>query len=135
VLKLPDVFEPLTDSIWKELPTPDQPAGEKKKIEISTIRRNLQREHMKRLGTMVLGPQQNNNFMFLDDFLFFGFMQPAPADARALARKHLKAIDDRITRALDAQVAEPDAYSRAHLEQLHDQISKTLAAPLKMNDL
>ena len=58
----------LTDTIWKELPTPDQPAGEKKKIEISTIRRNLQREHMKRLATMVLGPQQNNNFFFIDEF-------------------------------------------------------------------
>ena len=83
VLKLPEVFDVLTDTIWKELPTPDQPAGEKKKIEISTIRRNLQREHMKRLATMVLGPQQNNNFFFIDEFIFFGFMQPPPADGRA----------------------------------------------------
>ncbi len=135
VLKLPELFDVLTETIWKELPTPEQPAGEKKKIELSTIRRNLQREHVKRLATMVLGPQQNNNFFFVDDFIFFGFMQPPLPNARAFARKHIKTIDDRIVRALDAQVAEPDAYSRAHLEQLHDQIGKVLAAPLKMNDL
>ena len=50
-------------------------------------------------------------------------------------RKHLRVIGQRIDRALDVQVAEPDAYSRAHLEQLQDQIVKALAAPLKMNDL
>ena len=58
----------------------------------------------------------------------------APADARALARHHLKAIDARIAASLDASKAEPDAYSRAHLEQLHDQIAKVLAAELKMNE-
>lgn len=135
VLKVPELFDVLTETIWKELPALDQPAGEKKKIELSTIRRNLQREHVKRLATMVLGPKQNNNFFFFDDLIFFGFMQPPLPDARALARKHIKTIDDRIVRALDAQVAEPDAYSRAHLEQLHDQIGKALAAPLQMNDL
>ncbi|HVU86787.1 MAG TPA: zinc-dependent metalloprotease [Pirellulales bacterium] len=135
VLKLPELFDVLTETIWKELPTADQPAGEKKKIELSTIRRNLQREHVKRLATMVIGPKQNSNFLFADDFIFFGFVQPPLPDARALARKHIKAIDDRIARALDAQVAEPDAYSRAHLEQLHDEIAKVLAAPLQMNDL
>ena len=89
---------------------------------------------MKRLSTLVLGSQGNNFFDF-DGFLFFGFIQPPPADARALARKHLKTIDDRIALALGGSSYELDAYSRAHLEQLHDQIGKVLTAPLKMNEL
>jgi hypothetical protein len=132
VLKMPEVFDTLTDAIWSELPPPESASGEKKKIEISTIRRNLQREHVKRLSNMVLGPR--NDFGTYDYFFFFDYEQPAPADAKALARHHLKAIDARIAIALDAQKAEPDAYSRAHLEQLHDQIGKVLAAELKMNE-
>jgi hypothetical protein len=134
VLKLPEVFDSMTESIWKELPAPEERVDGKKKIEISTIRRNLQREHSKRLATLVLGSQGSNFFDF-DGFIFFGFMQPPPADARALARKHLKAIDDRIALALNGSSYELDAYSRAHLEQLHDQIGKVLTAPLKMNEL
>jgi hypothetical protein len=130
VLKMPEVFDTLTDAIWSELPGPD--ASDKKKIEISTIRRNLQREHVKRLANMVLGPK--NDFGFYDYYFFYDYEQPAPADAKALARHHLKAIDERIARGLDKDKGEPDAYSRAHLEQLHDQIGKVLAAEVKMNE-
>jgi hypothetical protein len=131
VLKLPEVFETLTDSIWQELPAADAPTSEKKKIAISAIRRNLQREHLKRLGGIVLGPRPDFSDMMY--FVFFNFEQPAPADARALARSHLKAIAERIAIGLNKERAETDAYSRAHLEQAHDQIEKVLTASLKLN--
>lgn len=131
VLKMPEVFDALTGAIWTELPAADA-AGEKKKIALSAIRRNLQREHVKRLSNIVLGP--SNDFGNFYIYVYYDYDQPAPADARALARHHLKAIDARIAVALDASKAEPDAYSRAHLEQLHDQIAKVLAAELKMNE-
>jgi hypothetical protein len=102
-------------------------------VAISTIRRNLQREHAKRLSEIVLGPK--NQMMDYYSFIFYDFSRPAPADAQALARQHLKAIDGRIAAALDASKAETDAYSRAHLEQLHDQIAKVLAAQLDVNEL
>ena len=130
VLKMPEVFEALTQSIWKELPTPEE-QGTKKKVAISTIRRNLQREYLKRLSELVLGPKDNDAGFYS---LFFSFAEPAPADARALARQHLKAIDVRIALALNKETAELDAYSRAHLEQAHDQVTKVLAAPLRMNE-
>jgi len=131
-LKLPEIFDALTDSIWSELPKTDA-SGEKPKVAISTIRRNLQREHAKRLSEIVLGPK--NQMMDYYSFIFYDFSRPAPADAQALARQHLKAIDGRIAAALDANKAEVDAYSRAHLEQLHDQIAKVLAAQLDVNEL
>ncbi len=132
VLKIPEVFDALTDTIWKELPSTTAAAGEKKKVEITAIRRNLQREHLKRLSNMVLGPRNDFGNMFY--FVFYDFDQPAPADARALARHHLKAIDERIVIGLNKEKADLDAYSRAHLEQSHDQIAKVLAAELKMNE-
>jgi hypothetical protein len=132
VLKMPEVFDVLSDSIWSELPAADAGGAEKKKVQISTIRRNLQREHLKRLANMVLGPR--NDFVDFYYFIFYDYEQPVPADAKALARHHLKAIDARIAAALAPDKAELDAYSRAHLEQAHDQIAKVLAAELKMNE-
>jgi hypothetical protein len=131
VLKMPEVFDALSGAIWTELPAADA-TGEKKKIALSAIRRNLQREHVKRLSNIVLGP--SNDFGNFYMFIYYDYDLPAPADARALARHHLKAIGARIGASLDGSKAEPDAYSRAHLEQLHDQIGKVLAAELKMNE-
>ncbi len=132
-LKLPEVFDALTDSIWSELPAAEISGSEKPKVAISTIRRNLQREHVKRLSEMVLGPR--NQMMDYYYFIFYDFSRPVPADARALARQHLKALDARIGTALDDAKSETDAYSRAHLEQLRDQIAKVLSAQLDVNEL
>ena len=103
-------------------------------MKISTIRRNLQREHLKRLGRLVLGP--NNDFSSFFIFVLFDddFGSPAPADARALARHHLKEIDRRVVLALDKEKADLDEYDRAHLEQVHAQIEKVFASSLKMNE-
>jgi hypothetical protein len=99
-------------------------------VAISTIRRNLQREHVTRLIQIVLGPKQNL-FSFSNMVFYLGFEQPAPADARALARHHLKGIDKRIKNAL---AQDTDAMTQAHLDELHEQISKTLEATLQVNE-
>ena len=57
VLKLPEVFDTLTDAIWKELPAGDEPDGEKKKIAFSTLRRNVQRAYLGRLSTHRAGSE------------------------------------------------------------------------------
>jgi hypothetical protein len=132
VLKMPEVFDTLTEAVWKELPAAGEPDGEKKKLAFSTLRRNLQRAYLGRLSTIVLGPKdESSNFMSI---IMFNPQQSAPSDARALARLHLKAIDDRIVLAMNKDKVDLDAYSRAHLEQVHDQIGKVLSAPLKMNE-
>ena len=127
VLKMPEVFDALTDAIWSELPT-EAPANE---IAISTIRRNLQREHFRRLADLVLGKQRG---MSLFDLLF-GSGSDAPADARSLARHHLRMIGARINLALDAETVKVDAYTQAHLEELQDRITKVLDASLEVNEL
>lgn len=132
VLKLPEVFDSLTGAIWSELPAADA-AASAGKLEISTLRRNLQREHFKRLAQMVLGPKQSGS-SFSDYFFISFYMPEAPADARSLARHHLKTIDKRIAAALANSTLAKDSYSQAHLEELHDQATKVLAAALEANE-
>ena len=106
------------------------------KISLSTIRRNLQREHVTRLARLVVGPKRPQWFS-LFDLLFFGEERPAPADARSLARMHLREIDARIQRVVGGQAknVQIDAQSRAHLGELHDQINQVLKASLQVNEL
>jgi hypothetical protein len=50
-----------------------------------------------------------------------------PADAKSLARLHLKELTTKIGTAL---AAEKDDTAKAHLEELKEQIAKTLAASI-----
>ena len=73
----------------------------------------------------MLGPKDEPlSFM---NMIMFNPRQPTPSDARALARMHLKAIDDRVVLALNKDKVDLDSYGRAHLEQVHDQIGKVLS--------
>lgn len=133
VLKMPEVFDVVTRAVWTELPAVDESADADKKVAISTIRRNLQREHLKRLSQMVLGPRQSN--MFFSDMFYYSFYAPdPPADARSLARHHLRQLDSRINKLLESKDRIGDDYTVAHLEQLHHQIDKVLNADLQSND-
>ncbi len=86
-LEISEIFRALTDSIWKELPPPAaRPAGTK--IAVSTIRRNLQRDHVARLVRIVLG--RRSGAVSFGDLILFDSETPPPADARALARQHLR---------------------------------------------
>jgi hypothetical protein len=126
-LKLSELFRTLTDGIWKEL---SLPAGDDKpSVEISTIRRNLQREHLRRLSGLILssGPRG-----YIDQFVYVDFGSTSvPADARALARLHLKTVRDRISSALDHPGVSIDDTTRAHLEEARDRINKVLDASLQ----
>jgi len=135
-LQMSEVFQALTDSIWSELPASDAELKKDAKVALSTIRRNLQREHVAHLSRLVVGPKRQQ-WMSLMYLIFFGDERPAPADARSLARMHLRQIDARIQRVVGGQAknVQLDAQSRAHLEELHDQIDRVLKASLQMNDL
>ena len=129
-LEMAEIFRALTDSIWKELPPAAGAKAAKTKLAVSTIRRNLQREHVARLIRIVLGPRHDLS-SFFSDLIYFGFEPKAPADARALARQHLREIDGRIKAALGQ---DGDAMTQAHLQELHEQIVKTLKASLQVNE-
>ena len=55
-LRMDEVFRSLTDGIWSDLDRLPGAADDKSaKFVLSTIRRNLQREHLRRLSGMVIG--------------------------------------------------------------------------------
>jgi hypothetical protein len=103
-----EIFRAVNESIWADLPNGDKAATAKP----SLVRRNMQREHLKDLSNLVL---KNH----------------APADARSLARMHLREIARRIDQLMSDKKVNLDDTTRAHLEETKEQIAKVLSAPLR----
>jgi len=101
-----DLFNGLDGAIWSEL---DEGA-----VKISSLRRNLQREHLKQLIRLALRPGQS----------------PAPEDATTLARASLARIQTGIHDVLNsAKVIDP--ISNAHLQETDDRIATALQAQMQ----
>src|SRR5579864_6870794 len=129
-LRMDEVFRALTDGIWSECQS-DAKDLSRRAVSCSTIRRNLQREHLKKLSTMVLGSKRTP----IEDmygFVFFSGSQSVPADARSLARMHLKEINERIGKTLND--SELDDSTRAHLQECVMRINKVLNASIDLNE-
>ena len=134
-LRMEEVFRSLTDGIWSDLNVP-QPAADAKdkqrKLTETTLRRNLQREHVRRLSGLVLGERRQS---LSDAFPYVSFGSgSAPADARALARMHLKQISDRIGQTLEQKDLMVDDTTRAHLDECRGRIAKVLDASLTASE-
>ena len=86
-----------------------------KGIEISGIRRSLQREHLNLLTKMVLREVS------------------VPEDALTLAWFQLKQLQEVLDRTLEKHNDGMNAYTLAHLEMTRDRIVKTLGAQLQTN--
>jgi hypothetical protein len=129
-LTMAEVFRALTDGIWSECAGTDPARGE---ITCSTIRRNLQREHLKKLSTLVLGNRRSPFDEFYGFIFFYGSANPPP-DARSLARLHMEEIDGRIGNVLDRADARIDDTTRAHLKECRTRIHKVLEATLDLNE-
>jgi hypothetical protein len=125
-LQMSEIFRTLTDGIWSDLAPP---ADGKKEVQSSIIRRNLQREYVKKLSDLVLGKRPTT---FSIQFLFSG-MPATPADARSLARMHLREINNRIDASVKRKDAVDDA-TRAHLEECQERIAKVLSASIQVTD-
>ena len=73
-----------------------------------------------------------------DMFSFIVFLRggdsSVPADARALARLHLKEIAARINKVLETKTLTIDDTSRAHLEECRHRIAKVLEANLDVRE-
>ncbi|AFZ55959.1 zinc-dependent metalloprotease [Anabaena cylindrica FACHB-243] len=103
-LALPELFDTLQTGIWTEVLKP------KGKLEISSLRRGLQRQYVNFLTAMVLRKVD------------------VPEDGRTLAWYKLKQLDQQLRR-----VKSDDEYTKAHLLETRDRIEKTLNAPLQGN--
>jgi hypothetical protein len=113
-LTLSELFRCLTDGVWNDVPSMGR--DNKKELASSTVRRNLQREHLRQLSTIVLGTYV------------------VPADARSLARLHLREIDRKIEKLLADKQMGMDDTARAHLEECRDRISKVLASSIQTSE-
>jgi hypothetical protein len=135
-LKIDEVFRSLTDGIWSDLDHLPGAADDKSaKFVLSTIRRNLQREYLRRLSGMVIGnaaAADNEIYSFI--VFLRGGNSSVPADARALARLHLKEIAGRISKVLETKNLTIDDTSRAHLEECRHRIAKVLEANLDVRE-
>jgi hypothetical protein len=134
-LRMEEVFRSLTDGIWSDL----DKLGEAKdpkgaKSALSTIRRNIQREYLRRLTNLVLGDRSSAYGDMYAYIIIIGGNGSVPADARALARLHMKEIAGRIGVVLDTRGASLDDTTRAHLEECKQRILKVLEANLDVKD-
>lgn len=109
-LKLPEVLDTVQKDVWKEVLQPTN-----KKMEISTFRRSLQREHLAILIGMVL--RKTN----------------VPEDARSLAWYELRQLREGLSKSIRNLDRKADAYTRAHLEETRDRISKVLNSQIQSN--
>ncbi|MDB6040719.1 MAG: hypothetical protein JWM99_4560, partial [Verrucomicrobiales bacterium] len=100
-----DLFTTLDASIWSELSVPTE--------RISSLRRNLQREHMKQLTRLTLRTNQQ-----------------APEDATSLARASLTGLNKKLAVVLRSESLR-DVATRAHLQETYDRISAVLQAQVQ----
>ena len=103
LLKLHDLYDGLQNAIWSELKT-----GR----DITSMRRNLQREHLKRVAGMLVRSSPT-----------------MPADARSLAREDAIEMQNQIKAALAKGGQSKEA--RAHLRESLDTLTEALRAPLQ----
>ncbi|MGH7700123.1 MAG: zinc-dependent metalloprotease [Gemmatimonadales bacterium] len=103
---IPELFGTLTDAVWAEV----GPAGDGRVRGVSSIRRDLQREHLGMLVRMLVSPPPG-----------------LPEDARTVARATLTELAAAMDRALGGR-AELDAYTVAHLTDSRERIRQALDA-------
>jgi hypothetical protein len=132
-LRIEEVFRTLTDATWSDACNLAAPGDDK--TSLSPLRRNLPREYLRRLTTMILGEPSNP---FGDQFSYIvlrrGGENSVPADARSLARLHLGEIGERIDKALDRKDVKLDDTTKAHLKESRQRITKVLDAGLEVRE-
>jgi hypothetical protein len=129
-IKISEIFRSLSDGVFSELNAPGTSS-----FTITTIHRNLQREYVKRLSEMVLGPR--NDYSYGSSYryiVFYGRSGSAPPDAKNLARLHLEEIGQKIDKLLGQKDLKIDDTSLAHLKELRHRIDKVMKANVNANE-
>ncbi len=101
-MKLSEVYDTLQNAIWAELRT----GGD-----INTMRRNLQREHIKRISNALIRPATTT-----------------PADARSLMRDEAVQLQGQIRAAMGKPMSKE---AKAHLGESLNTLSEALKAPMQ----
>lgn len=112
-LTLPELLGTINSAVWSELDQ-DCPDGRNdRKPMISSLRRNLQREHMQRLVDLIL---ETSN------------ATAAYKPISNLARMELRALSGRIGSSIEKCGEKMDAYSKAHLSETKERMDRALQA-------
>ncbi len=109
-----ELLERLTKAVFSELDTVQKGEFTVRKPAITSLRRNLQRNYLKRLANLVLGNSS------------------APQDCQTLAFAQLQELHQRIKQAQERKEVKLDAYTKAHLAESSSRIEKVLAAHLEL---
>ncbi|MEM8667359.1 MAG: zinc-dependent metalloprotease [Planctomycetota bacterium] len=112
-LTLPELLSEVNKAVWTELGEDCPPNRNDRKPMISSLRRNLQREHMQRLLDLVLESSDST---------------AAYKPISNLARAELRTLSSRIAAALDRCGKKMDAYTNAHLTETKERIDRALEA-------
>ncbi len=116
-LTLPELLDSISASIWNELDEKPTEKATARKPWISSLRANLQREHLQRLIDLNLSESS-----------FSAAYRPISN----LAIMRLRQIQDKVAEALE-QKGMLDPYSLAHLEQVKMRIEKAVDAQYILN--
>lgn len=132
VYTLAEHLRSLVDGIFTELREAPKP-GEytNRKPYVSSLRRNLQRNALKRLAGVVNSAPSSG----LAALLGGGGGSGVPEDVRTLVRMHLTDLDKQISALLAAQDVKLDDYTRAHLQDSQERIRKVLSAQLTIQSI
>jgi hypothetical protein len=108
-----ELIEGLTAAIFSELETLEGGEFTNRKPAISSLRRNLQRQHMRRLAYMAM------------------YNTGIPADCQTVAYAELVSLNEKIKKLLNSNVT-LDSYSRGHLAESSSRITKVVEARLEL---
>jgi hypothetical protein len=112
-LTLPELLDKVSDAAWTEIHSECPDNCSNRKPMISSLRRNLQQEHVQRLIDLILEKNDRTAaFKPISD----------------LARMHLVDLNRAIKSRLKSCQKKMDAYSRAHLEEAMTRIDSALKA-------
>ncbi len=112
-LTLPELLSVVGDAVWTELEG-DCPEGRNNRQPmISSLRRNLQREHMQRLVDLILESR--------NDTAAFNAISN-------LARMELRTLSKQVSASIERCGDKMDAYSKAHLAETVERIDRALEA-------
>jgi hypothetical protein len=103
VLKLSELYDTVQDAVWSEL---------KSGRDISSLRRNLQREHLRRVSASLIKPSAG-----------------MPADARSLQRENALQLQAQLRKALKSKKLSRE--NHAHLGESLNTLTEALKAPLQ----
>ena len=117
-LTLPELLAAINKAVWSELEADCPDDRNDRKPMISSLRRNLQREHMQRLVDLILEASDDT---------------AAHKPISNLARMELRELSVRIQASVDKCGNKMDAYTKAHLIETKERIDRALDAGYTYN--